>query len=276
MPKDTVLHSKDGEEFSPLKVTVAPNGARKTKRDHPNLPMTTDEVVRAAAACFDAGADEIHLHVREDTGEHSLDVGLYQETINALSKEVPQIEIQVTTEAAGRYSVSEQFALLKKLQPCSASVSVREIAREPEQARAFYRFARDADIHLQHILYDDADAQMYCEWQMQSILSEAQNDVLLVLGQYHPPKAAAVNDLPIRLKALSGTETRWTVCAFGPNEHAVSLEAVRLGGHVRVGFENNHLNPEGQLAEDNAANVKRLVEDARCLGRQLSKRRTVQ
>lgn len=57
---------------SPVVLCVAPNGARRTKKDHTGLPMTADELGRAAAACADAGASVIHLHVRNEQGVQPL------------------------------------------------------------------------------------------------------------------------------------------------------------------------------------------------------------
>ena len=64
-------------------VTVAPNGGRKTKADHPALPLTADELARTAAECLERGASMIHLHVRDAEGRHSLDPEAYRATIAA-------------------------------------------------------------------------------------------------------------------------------------------------------------------------------------------------
>ena len=72
---------------------VAPNGARKTKKDHPNLPVTISEIVDDAKNCFANGADAIHAHVRDAKGNHSLDVGLYKELISELKKVIPGLVI---------------------------------------------------------------------------------------------------------------------------------------------------------------------------------------
>src|SRR5579863_3077605 len=62
-------------------VTVAPNGGRKTKADHPALPLTADELARTAAECLERGASMIHLHVRDKDGGHSLDPEAYRSVI---------------------------------------------------------------------------------------------------------------------------------------------------------------------------------------------------
>ncbi len=66
------------------RVMVAPNGARRTKADHPRLPVAVDEIVSEAKACLEAGATALHAHVRDDQGRHSLDPGRYRELLSAL------------------------------------------------------------------------------------------------------------------------------------------------------------------------------------------------
>ena len=94
------------------KLTVAPNGARRQKLDHPTLPITTLEIVKTALTCHQAGAGEIHLHVRENDGSHSLDTGRYQEAIDGITDVAPAMAIQITTESAGKFSVSDQYNCL--------------------------------------------------------------------------------------------------------------------------------------------------------------------
>ena len=66
---------------SPALIIVAPNGARRTRDDHPALPVTIEQTVETAVACRQAGAGAIHLHVRDEKGRHSLDPGLYTEAV---------------------------------------------------------------------------------------------------------------------------------------------------------------------------------------------------
>ena len=82
-------------------IMVAPNGARRQKSDHPALPISVQEICDTARACEAAGADAIHVHVREDDGRHSLDTGRYRETLSALTEHAPSPRVQVTTESAG-------------------------------------------------------------------------------------------------------------------------------------------------------------------------------
>jgi 3-keto-5-aminohexanoate cleavage enzyme len=113
---------------NPFAIAVAPNGARRTKVDHPRLPMTAAEIARDAAEALEAGAAMIHLHVRDENGAHTLDADLYREAVTAVKQAVgDKLVTQITTEAVGRYTAQEQIAVVDALNPESVSIALREI-----------------------------------------------------------------------------------------------------------------------------------------------------
>lgn len=245
-------------DFTP-RITVAPNGARRQKTDHPALPVTVSEIAAAARDCHQAGADAIHLHVRNPDGSHSLDTGLYREAIAETTRLAPDMAIQVTTESAGVFDVPAQLACLIGLAPAAASISVREIMRAPDLAPRVYATAKDAGTEVQHILYDTDDLTTLRRHLNDGTVPQDMRDVILVLGRYTPPRPARPSELAPFVTALAGDFPNWTVCAFGANEHAVMLEAAAMGGHLRVGFENNLCRPDGTPARDNAENIARIA-----------------
>lgn len=239
-------------------ILVAPNGARRTHADHPALPVTVPEIVETAQACFQAGAQGLHLHVRDQGARHSLSADLYQEAMSALRSDIPEIAIQITTEAAGIFDTEAQFECLRRTRPDWASISVREVARAPEQADAIYGFSADHGVRVQHILYNPSDAEQLQRWQDQGIVRPTQNEVLLVLGRYAEGQLSTPDDLR-RFLAAYTPPARWMVCAFGPAEHDCLELAAQLGGDVRVGFENSLTNGDGQIWPDNASSVAALI-----------------
>ncbi|MEO0484889.1 MAG: 3-keto-5-aminohexanoate cleavage protein [Pseudomonadota bacterium] len=217
-------------------VMVAPTGARRSTADHPTLPTRPDEIAQTARACFAAGAQALHLHVRDAAGRHSLDPGHYRDAIAAVTEAAPGMAIQVTTETAGRYGPAAQLALIRDLAPLWASVALRELAADPSLARRLYAMCRDQGTALQHIIYDAGDAARLGQWQQEGVLGPNE-DVILVLGRYDASHLARVEDIaPFR--ASLPPVGRWMLCAFGPQEHACLHAAARLGADVRVGFEN--------------------------------------
>ncbi|WP_052265167.1 3-keto-5-aminohexanoate cleavage protein [Ruegeria sp. ANG-R] len=237
-------------------ILVAPNGARRGHKDHPALPITMAETVETAKACGMAGANGLHLHVRDQSGQHSLDAGLYRETITELHRAAPQVDIQITTEAAGIFDVQAQFDCLKQARPDWASISVREIARSPELAPRVYSLCADQGTRVQHILYDADDAELLTRWRKDGLVKSDQTERLLVLGRY----STAQESKPEDLDAFPESTDPWMICAFGALEHKCLQKAAQLGGDVRVGFENSLAGSDGQTWADNAASVAALVD----------------
>ena len=237
---------------------VAPNGARRSKADHASLPLTLAETLATARACHAAGADALHLHVRDETGAHSLDAGRYREALDELARTLPKMRLQITTEAAGVFEVNEQLAYLKARRPPWASVSVREIARAPELAAHLYATCEDNKTEVQHILYDATDVALLQDWQARGIIRPKQTSVIYVLGRYTSGQASKSDDL---LPFLAAHKERqdWMVCAFGPEEHICLLAAAKQGGSLRVGFENSLVSDTGTPHKDNAASVSALI-----------------
>ena len=264
-----VLTRPQPKKFSAVKITVAPNGARRGHNDHPQIPVTVDEIARDAHRCQKAGAHEIHLHVRDQNGNHSLHPDLYRKAIAAIEKAAPGLAIQITTEAAGRFDVPTQLATLRDLRPHAASVAIREIMRRPDLAAAFYGTASEAGVKVQHILYDLTDLALLRKTLELGIVPADMRDVLLVLGRYAPPQDANVEELAPWLAALGDDFPNWTVCAFGSTEREVTRAAMKAGGHIRIGFENNLYRADGTLAANNAETVAWAVADAHSIGRPL-------
>jgi len=232
-------------------VIAAPNGARRGKHDHPNLPITIEEIAAEAAACQRAGAAVLHLHVRDSSGAHSLDAGLYRAATDAIAKAAPGMLVQITTEAAGCFELEEQIACVEAVHPEAVSVAWREFAPEENlSARRFYGWAAEAGIHVQHILYSVEDIVRFNAYGLKKA------SVLLVLGQYGGV-AARVAELPAFIAAL-GPVRDWCVCAFGKAEFDVMRTAMAAGGHARVGFENNLCLRDGTLAAGTHALVAQI------------------
>ncbi len=240
---------------------VAPNGARKTKADHPRLPVTAAELAETARACAEVGATAIHIHVRDAAGRHSLDAGAYRAAVEAIRAASP-LDIQITTEAAGVFDVDAQIACLGTGLAAEASVALREIERAPDRLEEAYRTAQIAGVGVQHILYAPEEVTRLLAYLDAGAIPTAFTRALFVLGRYADGQRASPDDLSPFLTALGDARLDWSVCAFGPAEQACLLAAIHAGGGVRIGFENNLLAPDGAVFTDNAAAVASLVAAA--------------
>lgn len=260
-------------EPGPLIVAVAPNGARKTKADHPALPVTADEIAAAAAACREAGAAMIHLHVRDRDGAHLLDAEAYRRATAAIRREVgDDLVVQITTESVGRYGPAEQMAVVRAVRPEAVSIAIREIvpdeAAEPAAAEFLAWLARER-VMPQYILYSAEDLQRFRGLRRRGVIPGERPFALFVLGRYARGQRSLPADLLPFVNPLP-VDIDWAICAFGPWENACALAAAALGGHVRVGFENNTQLADGRTAPDNAALVAQVAAGAALLGRKLA------
>ncbi len=260
-------------DWASLILTVAPNGARRGHADHPALPITPDQIGRCAAACADAGAAMIHLHVRDGDGRHTLDADAYRAAIEAVKREAGErLVIQMTSEAVGMYEPAQQMAMVRALRPEAVSLAVRELVPQggdEREAAKFFAWLAAERVLAQFILYSDDDVRRFDDLAARGIVADSQRFVLFVLGRYSVGQRSSPGDL-LPFLAANRRGYTWAVCAFGAREAACVLAAAALGGHGRVGFENNLTLPDGRVAPDNAALVAVVADGARAMGRPLA------
>lgn len=257
------------QDRQPVILAVAPNGARKTKADHPALPIAPAEIAATALACRAAGAAMIHLHVRDAEGRHSLDVAAYRAASEAVRDAVGRdLVIQVTSEAVGVYSPEAQMAMVRALRPEAVSLAIREIVPDTAGEAAageFLAWLRAEGVLPQYILYSDDDLRRFDDLVARGVVPAGRQAVLFVLGRYAKDQTSEPKDL-LPFLAANARGHLWAVCAFGPRETACAVAAAALGGHARVGFENNLHLPDGTLAPDNAALVAAVAEGLDAIG----------
>ncbi len=264
---------------TPAILAVAPNGARKMPADYPGLPITPADIAREALACLEVGASVLHLHVRDDAGGHSLDVGRYREAIQEIRGTVgDDLLIQVTSEAVGLYDADAQMAMVRDLVPEAVSLAIRELAPEGGDEQKFAKFChfmREAGIRPQFILYAPEDIARYADLVARGVIPGRGFAVLYVLGRYSAGQKSSPVDLldflaaPI-LRAQPLLVSNWMMCAFGQFENACAIAALALGGHARIGFENNTLLANGTPAPTNAALIDQAKKGALMLGREVA------
>ncbi len=258
---------------APLSISVAPNGARRSKHDHPAIPLTPGEIATEAERCADAGAVLIHLHVRDANGRHTLSPDAYRDATAAIRDRVgDRLLIQITTESAGMFDTQAQMDCVLSVRPAAASFAIRELvagsAAEP-RARDFFAAVRDMGTLPQFILYHPDEVNRLRELQASGVIPFPQPSVLFVLGRYADGRYAESKAL-LQFLRQWGDDPAWTVCAFGAGELAIAAAAIALGGHVRVGFENNLHRPDGSVLANNAEQVAAVAALARAVGRAIA------
>jgi uncharacterized protein (DUF849 family) len=249
------------EHRPPVAIAVAPNGGRRTKIDHSNLPLTPGEMADTATQCLEAGACMIHVHVRDREGRHLLDADAYRDATTAVRQAVGErLVIQITSEALGIYDPDTQMAVVRTVRPEAVSLALRELVPDDSAELAFAQFltwAKRERVVPQVILYSPEEAVRLADMQRRGIVPFENLPVLYVLGRYTVGQTSRPADLlPFIAPGMPVFED-WMVCAFGRYETACVTTGALLGGSIRVGFENNLDLPDGSRAGSNAELVKR-------------------
>lgn len=248
------------------RIMIAPNGARRNQKHHPNIPLCDDALVNTAIECQLAGADGAHLHIRNDNGSHLIDAIRYQTLLERLQQAVPDMYLQVTSESAGIYETQQQQAMMYSLKPRYVSVAVREMVRKPEdwsQAATFYAWAQTNNVQIQHILYSPLELESFLSAVSSGSIPGDHHLLQFVLGSYDGTRISEPSQVSVFTDLLKSAPIEmqfdWMLCAFGKEETACLLEAIKQGGKARIGFENSLWNADGSMANNNAERVAELV-----------------
>lgn len=217
----------------------------------------------------------LHLHVRRADGRHSLELEDYRAAVDAVRAAVGDgLVIQITTESVGFYTPAQQMALVRALVPETASIALREVvpdAADEAAVSGFFAWMHGASVVPQFILYDVGDVRRYLRLRESGAIARDCHWVIFVLGRYSADRQADPEELQLlldawRARAELTADIPWMLCAFGRRERACVANAVALGGHARIGFENNIHLAGGSVAADNAALLREFVEKEKLRG----------
>lgn len=261
----------------PAIITCAITGAETTKAQQPNLPVTPKEQGKAAKDAVKAGASIIHLHVREDDGNPSQRVERFEESISAIRVAVPEVIIQISTGGAVGESIENRKKPLT-LRPEMASLNIGTMNFGDD---VFYNHPKDV-IKLAEAMHELGivpELEVYEAGMVEAAFRLIKKDVLkaphhfqFVLGVAGGMSGDIRNLVHLKLLVETelGADTHWAAAGIGRFQLPIAVHALLLGGHVRVGFEDNVYYSKGELAKSNAQLVERVARIAREVGREVA------
>jgi 3-keto-5-aminohexanoate cleavage enzyme len=255
-----------------LIITAAITGAELDKTKCPVLPITPEEQAQAAKEAVEAGASVIHLHVRDEKGKPSQNLQHFKSSVEAIRRACKGNEpiIQFSTGGAVGEKIENRIAPLT-LKPDMASFNLGTINFGEEifvntfsDMRALNEALRKSGVIPEFEIYDAGHLDNLKKLIREGIL-RAPYHCQFVLGV---PGAlsgeiSALNYLVQQLPENS----HWAVAGIGKYELPLAVHAVAMGGHVRVGLEDNIFYSKGIPAKSNAQLVERIVRIAKELDR---------
>jgi 3-keto-5-aminohexanoate cleavage enzyme len=249
-----------------LIITVAPTGNVPTKERTPHLPVTPEEISAVAVRCREAGASLIHIHARDEQGMPTLDAGTFAR-IHRQVVESTDLIVQVSTGGRAGMDPKARAAAVRLIRPEMASLTTGSM-NFPDRV---YANPFDVVEHLAQVMLEVGtkpemevfEAGMIANAQLlvEKGLAQSPLHFDFVLGSRGSMAATAPN-----LVFLAGSipaEATWTVAGIGRWQLPMAVLAIVMGGHVRVGLEDNIYYRKGELAtnEQLVGRVARLAEE---------------
>lgn len=255
-----------------LIITAAICGAEVTKEHNPNVPYTVEEIGREAESAYKAGASIIHLHVREDDGTPTQDKARFKACIDEILKRCPDVIIQPSTGGAvgmtdeERLQPTELGPEMATLDCGTCNFGGDEIFVNTENTiKNFGRLMIERGVKPEIEVFDKGMIDYAIKYAKQGFIKEPMH-FDFVLGVQ---MAATVRDLSFMVDSIPAGST-WTVSGVGRHEMPLAAVGIAMGGHVRVGFEDNVYIEKGVLAKSNGELVEKVVRIAKELGREIA------
>lgn len=247
-------------------ITVAITGSWPTKEDNPNLPITPEEIASSVYECWKAGAAIAHIHVRNDDGTPSTDFAKYKETVERIrAMKDCDICINITSSGSVGFGDEERIYPLQQLLPELASYDAGTLNW---QHRTIFenhpRFLEKLGLALQEsnikpeIEIFDAGMVYNAIYYMKKGILKAPCHFQFVLGC--PGGMMNTVENLVFLKSLLPEGSTWAGCGIGAGHMPIMMATIAMGGHLRVGMEDNVMWQKGVLAESNAQFVTRARE----------------
>jgi len=255
-----------------LIITVAPTGSMPRKKNTPHVPIAPEEIIETGVRCEAAGAAVFHIHARNPQDESpSPDYQIFKEIYEGL-KERTNLILQIST--GGRAGMSYEVRCKRlELRPEMASLTTGSVnfptsvyENSPQLIEALARDMRERDIKPEMEIFDVSMIANALDLVKKDLaVPPLHFDFVMGLKGAIP---ATIENL-VHLKNSIPVGATWTVAAMGPHQLVMNTHAILMGGHPRVGLEDNIYYRRGELAT-NEQLVKRMVRLAEELGREVA------
>lgn len=255
-----------------LIITAAICGAEVTKENNPAVPYTVEEIGNEAEAAYKAGASIIHLHVRTDDGTPTQDKDRFKACMDEIKRRCPDVIIQPSTGGAvgmtdlERLQPTELGPEMATLDCGTCNFGGDEVFVNTENTiKNFGKLMIERNVKPEIEVFDKGMIDYAIRFAKQGFINKPMH-FDFVLGVQ---MAATARDLAFMVDSIPEGST-WTVAGIGRHEFPMAAIAIAMGGHVRVGFEDNVYIEKGVLAKSNAELVEKVVRIAKELGREVA------
>ncbi len=255
-----------------LIITTALTGNVPTKKMNPHLPVTPEEIAMDVKACAEAGSSIFHVHARDAQEKPSLDPDIFKETVRQIKKTSPDVIVQLSTGArAGKDWEDRAFPV--RLLPEMGSFTTGSnnlpgiiYENSPQFIEFLANVFKETNVKPEIEVFEPGMINNAVFLQKKGILKGPLHFDFVQGATGSMP--GSVKNLLFLTESIPAGST-WTVAGIGKHEIPLATAAILMGGHVRVGLEDNLYLPDGSLAS-NVTLVETIVRIAKELGREIA------
>jgi len=263
-------------------ITCAITGGGDTVGKHPAIPVTPEQIANSALEAAQAGAAIVHIHVRDPkTGKPSSKLELYSEVMDRIRIVNADIIINLTTGAGARYIPSEENPAVggagttlmspearvrhvQELRPeiCTLDITTMNFGEFafvniPAHIRTMAKAINAIGVLPELELFDVGNLRLAMRLIEEGVLkTPAMFQICLGV----PWGAPATSEAMIFMRSMLLKDSFWTGFGIGSQQFPMVAQAVLLGGHIRVGLEDNLYIERGVFAKTNAVLVEKAVQ----------------
>lgn len=260
-----------------LIINAALTGMVPTKSDTPHIPITPEEIIEDACRCRDSGASIVHLHARDEQGQPTYRKEIYAEILQGVREACPDVILCVSTSGRVFKSFEERSEVLELSDPAPEMASLTlgsmnfpkiESVNSPEMIRSLAVKMQDLGIVAEWECFEIGMAE-YASYLIDHGILRSPYYCNILLGSLGTLSATEFN-ANAAIKALPEGVT-WAIAGIGRYQFAMNSLAIKLGGHVRIGLEDNlwYDDARTRLAT-NADLIDRVVDIASGAGREIA------
>jgi uncharacterized protein (DUF849 family) len=273
-------------------ITCAVTGNLTRPEQHLDLPITPEQIATAAIDAAKAGAAIAHIHVRDpQTGAPSMALEHYREVVERIRASGTDLVINLTTGPGGRFVPSDddpkvaapgttlvrperrvEHVLALTPEICSLDLNTMwfgsaVVINTPRNAKIMAEAIRAAGVMPELEVFDSGDLQLAHQLLADGVLARPPLfQIVLGIRNGFP----ATPETLLYARSLLPADAMWAAMGIGRMEFPIVAQACLLGGHVRVGLEDNLYLSKGVVAPSNAALVERAVQIVELLGRSVA------
>ena len=271
----------------PTILTCAVTGGAPIQ-NNPAVPITPKDIAQQAIDAAKAGAAVAHIHVRDPkTGRSSMELDLYREVVERIRDSGSDVVINLTTGTGAQFQPGKEDPKvagpgseyetpevrsrhIKALKPdmcsldfCTMWFRTRAFINSPEHIAAIAKVAKEAGTVTELECFDTGDVNLARQMMAEGTVASPAFFQLVMGVNYG---LAATPETMMYVRDLLPPGSQWAAFGIGPHAYPMLAQALLLGGHVRVGLEDNYYLEKGVKAPHNAALVEKAVRIMNSLG----------